>query len=117
MLSLQKFVCDTIAGGSLGPADPNGVYFLLGDSQTTASSGFCQQYCGWHNAATKCSVNGVPIRYSFVGNAGSQCASGCIAQDMVSGGSPNGNVGVDGMLSVYAHELAEAITDPEISAW
>ncbi|KAJ1341220.1 hypothetical protein BSLG_004224 [Batrachochytrium salamandrivorans] len=30
--------------------------------------------------------------------------------------SPNGDVGVDAMLSVLAHELAEAVSDPQSMA-
>ena len=30
--------------------------------------------------------------------------------------SPNGNAGVDGMVSVVAHELEEALTDPNPSS-
>src|SRR5437763_698471 len=47
------------------------------------------------------------LRYSFVGNA-NRCLNACAAQTT----SPNSNAGVDGMISVMAHELEEATTDP-----
>jgi hypothetical protein len=31
--------------------------------------------------------------------------------------SPNGNPGVDGMVSLIAHEISEAVTDPDSTAW
>jgi hypothetical protein len=31
--------------------------------------------------------------------------------------SPNGNAGVDGMVSVIAHEMEETNTDPDLDAW
>src|SRR5690349_8651106 len=52
------------------------------------------------------------IRYSFVGNA-NRCLNACAAQTI----GPNGNAGVDAMISVIAHELEEATTDPDLNAW
>jgi hypothetical protein len=52
------------------------------------------------------------VKYSFVGNA-NRCLNSCAAQTT----GPNGNAGVDGMLSVVAHELEEANTDPNLNAW
>ena len=91
-----------------GGADSNGVYFVL-TSSDIAKSGFCTSYCGWHTRAT---IQGVDIKYSFVGNA-NRCLSSCAAQTV----GPNGNAGVDGMLSVLAHELEETVTDPDLNAW
>jgi hypothetical protein len=93
-----------------GGATTNAIYFVLTSSDVTASSGFCTQYCGWH---TKGTVGGVAnVKYSFVGNA-NRCLSGCAAQTI----SPNGNAGVDGMVSVLAHELVETLSDPQLNAW
>ena len=92
------------------PYDPNGVYFVLTAPDVTLP-GFCTQYCGWHTYAT---VNSGYIQYSFVGNAVTQCPNGCLAQ---TNSSPNGDIGVDGMVSVLAHELAETVTDPQLNAW
>ncbi|MGZ3457757.1 MAG: hypothetical protein ACXU86_04545, partial [Archangium sp.] len=50
--------------------------------------------------------------YSFVGNA-ARCITSCAAQST----GPNGNAGADGMVSIVAHELEEAATDPLGNAW
>jgi hypothetical protein len=102
-------VKNAINSGRL-PYDQNGVYFVLSSSNVSESSGFCTRYCGWHTAGNN--TSGARIRYSFVGNA-ARCLSSCAAQTT----SPNGNAGVDGMLSVVAHELEEANTDPDLNAW
>jgi hypothetical protein len=87
------------------PYDANGVYFVLTSSDVTETSGFCSKYCGWHTAGTASAGH---VRYSFVGNA-NRCLSSCAAQTT----SPNSNAGVDGMISVIAHELEESNTDPD----
>jgi hypothetical protein len=110
-LSDQKVanvVSNAISSGKL-PSDPSGVYFVLTSSEISESSGFCTRYCGWHTYGT---LAGTAIKYSFVGNA-NRCLNACSAQ-MV---SPNGNAGVDAMISVVAHELEEAATDPQLNAW
>lgn len=91
------------------PSDPNGIYFVLTSADVNLS-GFCTSYCGWH---TRASVNGVDIKYSFVGDAG-RCPNACAAQRT---SSPNNNVGADAMASVIAHELEETVTDPDLNAW
>jgi len=91
------------------PADSNAVYFVLTSADVNESSGFCTKYCGWH---THGSINGTDIKYSFVGNP-DRCPSACEAQTT----SPNNNTGADGMASIIAHELEEAVTDPDLNAW
>lgn len=111
---IQNIVAAAIANASL-PNDLNGVYFVLTGSDVT-KSGFCTSYCGWH---THASINGADIKYSFVGNptacplVGASIGN-CSAQ---TASSPNGDVGVDAMVSVIAHELEEATTDPDLNAW
>jgi hypothetical protein len=87
------------------PYNANGVYFVLTSSDVNEQSGFCRLYCGWHTAGNASAGH---VRYSFVGNA-NRCLNGCAAQTI----SPNSNPGVDGMISVIAHELEEAVTDPD----
>ena len=89
--------------------DTNGIYFVLTSSDVSESSGFCSQYCGWHTYGT---ISGTNIKYAFVGNA-NRCLRSCAAQSI----GPNGNAGVDGMVSVIAHELEETNTDPNLNAW
>jgi hypothetical protein len=105
---IQTIVTAKISSGAL-PYDANGVYFVLTSSNVSEQSGFCTRYCGWHTAATP-SVG--HIKYSFVGNA-NRCLSSCAAQSV----GPNGNAGVDGMISVIVHELEEAVSDPDLNAW
>ncbi|WP_243304491.1 EXORDIUM family protein [Geothrix oryzisoli] len=106
--NIQSIVADAINSKAL-PSDTNGIYFVLTSSDVAESSGFCSKYCGWHTHGT---INGSDIKYAFIGNA-AQCLSACAAQSI----GPNGNAGVDGMVSVLAHELEEATTDADASAW
>lgn len=105
---IQAVVSDAISSGRL-PEDTSAVYFVLTSADVTASSGFCTQYCGWHTYGT---IAGSNIKYSFVGNP-DRCPSSCAAQTV----GPNGNAGADGMASIIAHELEEAVTDPNLDAW
>lgn len=106
--AVASVVSSAITGGTL-PLDPNGVYFVLTSSDVNETSGFCTQYCGWHTHGT---ISGVDIKYSFVGNP-DRCPSACEAQSV----GPNGNAGADGMASIIAHELSEAVSDPDLNAW
>jgi hypothetical protein len=107
--NIASIVSNAITSGKL-PKDANGIYVVLTDHSTTATSGFCTQYCGWHDHQT---VSGTDIKYAFVGNAETQCASSCGATSP----SPNGTPGADGAASVLAHEVEEATTDPDLNAW
>jgi hypothetical protein len=105
---IQTVVSSAISSGRL-PKDTSAVYFVLTSADVTASSGFCTQYCGWHTHGT---IAGSDIKYSFIGNA-DRCPSSCAAQTT----GPNGNAGADAMASIIAHELEEAVTDPDLNAW
>lgn len=89
--------------------DPNGVYFVLTSADVNETSGFCTQYCGWHTHGT---ISGNDVKYAFVGNP-ARCLSSCADQTT----SPNNDAGGDGMVSIVAHELEEATTDPDLNAW
>ena len=105
---VQAVVSSAIASGRL-PQDTNGVYFVLTSADVNETSGFCTLYCGWHTSAI---MNLADIKYAFVGNP-DRCPSACEAQST----GPNGSAGADGMASIIAHELEEAVTDPDLNAW
>ncbi|BDG08065.1 EXORDIUM family protein [Anaeromyxobacter paludicola] len=107
--AIQAVVAGALASGALKTPDPNGVYFVLTSPEVT-KSGFCTSYCGWHTHAT---LQGLDVKYAFVGDAATQCPSACMEQTI----GPNGDAGADGMASVVAHELEEAVTDPDLNAW
>ncbi|MGJ0392330.1 MAG: hypothetical protein ACR650_06160 [Methylocystis sp.] len=106
---VQAVVSKAITAGAL-PKDPNGLYFVLTSKDVAESSGFCTQYCGWHTHSV---IGGADIKFAFVGNP-DRCPSACSVQTT---SSPNNNPGADGMASVIAHELEEAVTDPQLNAW
>lgn len=105
---VKTIVSNAVGSGAL-PPDPNGVYFVLTSSDVSETSGFCTEYCGWHNHAT---IGGQDIKYAFVGNT-DRCPAVCEWQTL----GPNNNGGADGMASILAHELSETVTDPDLDAW
>jgi phosphate-induced protein 1 len=106
--NLESIVSSAIVGGAL-PRDTHAVYFVLTSSDVNEASGFCTQYCSWHDHAT---IGGSNIKYSFVGDP-TRCPSSCEVQAT----GPNGSSGADGMASLIAHELDEAVTDPLFTGW
>jgi hypothetical protein len=96
------------------PVDPNGIYFIL-TSPDVSMTGFCTTFCGFHTSGT---FGTTDIKVAFVGDPATRCPAipntpGCSAQSL----SPNGNEGADAMANVMAHELDEAVTDPDGNAW
>ena len=106
--NILSIVTNQINSGAL-PNDPKGIYFVLTAPYVAETSGFLSSYCGWHDQA---SLGGNTIKYSFVGHPAANM-SACTIQST----SPNGDAAADGMASVLAHELEEAATDPQLSAW
>lgn len=116
-------VLSAISSGKL-PADPNGVYFVLGAPDVT-ESGFCKSSCGWHGWGTlidgRLDTNlaepgGVDIKFAFVGNPATQCIQFCSLYS-INFPPPNANAGADAMASILAHELSETVNDPHMDAW
>jgi hypothetical protein len=87
--------------------DPNTLYFIFTSSDVTVS-GFGTSFCGYHGVD-----NATGMKYSMVGDATNNMSS-CTVQ---STNSPNNNPAADGMASVVAHELVEAVSDPTIKSW
>lgn len=107
--SIKQITTNYINQMQGGVPDPNGLYFVLTSSDVNETSGFCTKYCGWH---THASINGVDVKYSFVGNP-DRCPSGCEAEST----APSGDSAANGMASIMAHESEEAISDPDLNAW
>jgi hypothetical protein len=123
--NIRQIVADAINSKAV-PLDANGVYFVLTSADVYQSATapylfprntFCMAYCGWHKYT---SINGTSVKYAFVGNPEQQCpitptaTYTCEYQAV----SPNGNAGADSMADSIAHELNEAVTDPDLtSGW
>lgn len=86
------------------PRDRNGAYFVI-TSPDVAQGGFCSSYCGWHDDREG-------LYYGFVGSV-KRCPRTCEFQPK----GPNGVSAVDGIASIFAHELSEIISDPDATAW
>lgn len=70
---------------------------------------FCDYYCGYHVSWEM--TSGKRLFYSMTGLP-SACLSGCAPLENRRV-SPNNDPALDAMLSVFAHELVEAVSDPE----
>ncbi|KAK2969921.1 hypothetical protein RJ640_000534 [Escallonia rubra] len=109
----------------------DGLYLVLTSSDVGVQD-FCRAVCGFHYFTFPMIV-GVTLPYAWVGYSGTQCPGVCaypFAWPKYSGkpppsrnggnnimGAPNGDPGVDGMISVIAHELAEVSSNPLVNAW
>lgn len=109
-LNVRTVVSTAITSGKL-PNDVNGVYVVLSSADVKESSGFVTKYCGWHTHAT---ISATDIKYAFVGDPSTQGLTACTPQATL---SPNANPGADAMVGVLAHEIEEAVTDPNLNAW
>ena len=112
--NIAALVVNGINSGALGTrgvADPNGLYLVLTAPGVTETSGFLTKYCGWHSWGT---LGQTALQFGFVGNAAGPRLSTCASQSTA---SPNNDPGVDGMISVIAHELSETVSDPQGNGW
>ncbi|CAF3625071.1 unnamed protein product [Rotaria sp. Silwood1] len=112
--SIPNIIYNHIRSGQL-QNDPHGIYLLLSAADVkegyTSTSSFCTTYCGYHSAF---SIGSTTYIYGFIGNP-QNCMSTCSVWNRVV--SPNGDTGVDAMLSPIAHEIVEAMSDPLLNAW
>ncbi|CAA6655854.1 unnamed protein product [Spirodela intermedia] len=119
-LDIQRVIADAVAGRR---GDDGGVYLVLTAAEV-AMQDFCRAVCGFHYF-TFPSITGRTLPYAWVGNSGDQCPSMCaypfvVPEYMVGTAAmapPNEDAGVDGMVSVIGHELAELSTDPLVNSW
>jgi hypothetical protein len=108
--NVASIVSNALSSGHL-PTDANGVYYVLTAPGVQETSGFLTQYCGWHTYGT---LNGLYIKYAFVGDAAGPAIGKCAVQTT---SSPNGDPPADAMVSVMSHELDESLSDPQLNAW
>ena len=113
--ALPDIIQAQVDAGSL-PEDSDAVYFVLTASDVKekmrddmGGASFCSEYCGYHMSWPL--KSGKRVYYAMAGNAHA-CLHGC-APGTNNNKSPNGDVEIDAMVSVIAHELTEAVTDPE----
>ena len=84
----------------------------------------CGQVCGFHYF-TFPSIVGYTLPYAWVGNSQKYCPEVCAYPFAVPSyipglkamKPPNADVGVDGMISVIAPEMAELAANPLVNAW
>ncbi|PWU00533.1 MAG: hypothetical protein C5B51_24965 [Terriglobia bacterium] len=112
---VQKVVQVAIQGGHL-PADSTGIYFVVTATDVTIA-GFCSSFCAYHANSTSI-VAGMDIKYSLIPDPTQACA-GCDGNVAIYGQNitPNGDLGGDEMTDSIMHELSEAVTDPDGTAW
>ncbi|KAH0917236.1 hypothetical protein HID58_024896 [Brassica napus] len=124
-LSIQEVIASAARSASFPVDHKNGMYLVLTSHDVTMQD-FCRAVCGFHYF-TFPSMVGYTMPYAWVGQSGKQCPEVCaypfaLPGYMGHGGPgelrpPNGETGVDGMVSVIGHELAEVVSNPLINAW
>lgn len=124
-LAVQSIIRTAVAARSRPlPVNPRGGFYLLLTSPDVGMDDFCGNVCGFHYF-TFPSVVGYTLPYAWVGNSGGRCADVCAYPFAIppyvpgrrAERAPNGDVGVDGMISVIGHELAEMASNPLVNAW
>ncbi|KAI9354839.1 phosphate-induced protein 1, partial [Zopfochytrium polystomum] len=118
---ILAIVQNHIHSGEL-PADGDGIYLVLTDEETVEGD-YCKSYCGcdivFANGTFNSSLNlsAPDYIYAFIGNS-----KACGPNGIFSCGtnnffvSPNGSPHIDQMLSPIAHEIAEAASNPDVTA-
>ncbi|KAI5066077.1 hypothetical protein GOP47_0018701 [Adiantum capillus-veneris] len=122
-MSVQEVIRDSIKNGSL-VVDSNGGLYMVLTSKEVQMQDFCRAVCGFHYF-TFPSIVGYTLPYAWIGNSAQQCPQFCaypfaVPSYMIGFAPlkpPNRDVGVDGMISVIGHELAELSSNPLINAW
>lgn len=99
--------------GALPRDNANGLYFVLSSSDVVVPT-MCSGYCGWHSIAADAYNN--LFTYGYVGSTLNCAGSGNTCTPVNSDNAPNSVEG-DGMVSMLAHEIGEATTNPWFSAW
>ncbi len=106
--SIQAEIVNGFTSGKL-TYDPSTVYAVFSSGAVNLGGGAFTQYCAYHGDFT---WNGQVVLYAAMPYDWNNPAA-CSALS----GSPNGDSAADTEVSVLAHELEEANTDPQLNAW
>eukprot|EP00249_Psilotum_nudum_P030433 c43043_g1_i1 orf=378-1409(+) len=123
-MSIQEVIRAAIGQNGSLPIDSKGGLYMVLSSEDVAMQDFCQAVCGFHYF-TFPSIVGYTLPYAWIGNSAAQCPELCAypfavpsyMTGMTPLKPPNGDMGIDGMISVIGHELAELSSNPLINAW
>eukprot|EP00597_Dinobryon_sp_UTEXLB2267_P004760 CAMPEP_0170076792 /NCGR_PEP_ID=MMETSP0019_2-20121128/13728_1 /TAXON_ID=98059 /ORGANISM="Dinobryon sp., Strain UTEXLB2267" /LENGTH=244 /DNA_ID=CAMNT_0010288713 /DNA_START=344 /DNA_END=1078 /DNA_ORIENTATION=- len=104
------------------PVDTNAVYtiFFRGDLPASFINPgnkkmyWLKDYCGYHGGLYL--KDGRYIKFAVVGDPSYAGVKGEGCEEIIISGTANGNLGADSMVTVYAHEIAETITN-YANAW
>jgi hypothetical protein len=103
---VRRIVFHTLRLENSLPIRNDSIYVVVGSG--VRHLGACSMFCGYHDVTW---IGGTEVKYAFIADT-SQCPSVCAAAALTPATAPNGDFAADGMTSVLAHELAEAVTDP-----
>lgn len=130
-LSIQTLIKNALVPNKLPgvsgtlPVDSGGGLYLVLTGEEVYMQDFCSSACGFHYF-TFPSMVGHTLPYAWVGDSGKQCPGTCaypFAVPSYMNGfvkpqkAPNGDAGLDGMISIIGHELAEIASNPFINSW
>ncbi|KAL9225235.1 hypothetical protein vseg_001184 [Gypsophila vaccaria] len=124
-LSIQSVIKSFVTASTKPlPINPKSGIYLVLTAPDVYMETFCSDICGFHYF-TFPSIVGYTLPYAWVGNSEKLCPGVCAypfaVPDYIPGlkpvKGPNNDVGVEGMISVIAHEIAELATNPLVNAW
>ena len=97
---------------SVLPVDPNGIYMFIFKSDMPSDP----NTCGYHFSFSSNSLPNIKVGvvYDPYNPTTGQVYLGCA---LLNSGSPNKDLSGDNMVTTYAHELAESITNFNNNAW
>ncbi|KAF1002618.1 protein EXORDIUM-like 5 [Apium graveolens] len=124
-LTVQDVIASAVKSKPFPVDHKTGIYLILTADDVTMQD-YCRAVCGFHYFTFPSKV-GYTLPYAWIGHSIKQCPEVCaypfaVPGYMGGGGPgalhpPNGDIGVDGMISVIGHELAELSSNPLVNAW
>jgi hypothetical protein len=104
--TITNEACRAIRNNGLAP-DPTAIYFVFASNMPHENS-----YCAWHSYGY---CNGVTIQVAYMPNIDG--VAGCDLFDVTNLSCNSYSEGTAALANVTSHELMEALTDADISAW